>query len=239
MEESILKYGGKMPIIAGVEEAGRGPVIGPMVMAISVIDAKEEPKLKELGVKDSKKLSPRRRYAIFEQLKSLLNIYNYVIIPPDEIDDALYKQGNNLNRLEADKTIELIQSIQQSLKIDEIYIDCPSTNTKAYSSYLFKRLNINPSCIIAEHKADENYPIVSAASIIAKVIRDKQIQELHEQYEVDFGSGYTSDERTITFLRDWVIRKKELPTIARKSWSTAKSILNEVVQAKLEDFFKD
>ncbi|MHA1325548.1 MAG: ribonuclease HII, partial [Candidatus Helarchaeota archaeon] len=119
-----------MPIIAGIEEAGRGPVIGPMVLAIAVIESSKESVLREMGVRDSKQLSPLKRNAIYKRLKSILKVYKFKIISPREIDDALFSSVNNLNKLEADKTIELVQMVEKTCKIDEIYIDCPSTNTK-------------------------------------------------------------------------------------------------------------
>jgi ribonuclease HII len=225
-----------MPIIAGIDEAGRGPVIGPLVMAITVIDAEKEAILRELGIKDSKQLSPNRRCVLFEELKTVLLNYKFVIIPPGEIDSAVNAGNTNLNWLEADKSIELIELMMKETKIDELYIDCPSTNIKSYLNYLKKHLKIKLSCMIAEHKADITYPIVSAASIIAKVSRDREIQNIQEQCQINFGSGYTSDDRTIAFLRDWIKEHKEFPEFVRLSWSTARNLLNEVKQTKLDNF---
>jgi len=225
-----------MPILAGIEEAGRGPVIGPLVMAITVIDSEKEAVLREIGVKDSKQLSPNRRSVLFEELKTLLLNYKFVIIPPSEIDSAVNAENTNLNWLEADKSIELIKLMMKETKIDELYIDCPSTNIKSYLNYLKKHLKIKLSCIIAEHKADITYPIVSAASIIAKVLRDREIQNIQEQWQINFGSGYTSDARTIAFLRDWLKAHKEFPEFVRLSWMTTRNIMNEVKQTKLDNF---
>ena len=223
-------------MLAGIEEAGRGPVIGPMVMAIALIESNQEQTLRELGVKDSKQLSPKRRESLFKQLKETLPVYKYKIIMPKEIDASLNSGNSNLNWLEADKAVELVKMVTKDMKIDELYIDCPSTNTSSFESYLKKRLNIDFSCLIVEHKADQNYPIVSAASIIAKVIRDREIEKLQETHRIDFGSGYTSDKRTIAFLKEWVKEHKTFPDFVRKSWITAKNILNEINQTKLDDF---
>ncbi|NVM28880.1 MAG: ribonuclease HII [Candidatus Helarchaeota archaeon] len=225
-----------MPIIAGVEEAGRGPVIGPMVMAIAVIDSKNESQLRKIGVKDSKQLTPKRREELFKQLMQVLQVYKFTIIPPKEIDAALNSDTSNLNWLEADKSIELVKLAEKEFKIDEIFIDCPSSNIDSFKSYLNERLNIDPTCLVAEHKADQTYPIVSAASIIAKVIRDREIQKIQKEYQVEFGSGYTSDERTITFLKEWVKEHKTLPEFVRKSWVTVKKILEEKNQRKLDEY---
>ena len=221
-----------MPFIAGIEEAGRGPVIGPMVMAITVIQSANESILREIGVKDSKMLSPIQRTKLFEQLKEVLKIYKFLIISPREIDAALGSKSTNLNWLEADKSVELVNLIPMNIEIDGLYIDCPSTNTAAWSSYVKTRLTRNYGCLVAEHKADQNYPIVSAASIIAKVIRDQEIEKIKTKYQVDFGSGYTSDPRTINFLEQWVKEHKNLPDFVRKSWKTVSRILNK----KLDDY---
>jgi len=227
-----------MPVIAGIDEAGRGPVIGPMVIAIAAIEKDKEANLKEMGVKDSKELSPSRRCTLFEELKTLLSNYKFVIIPPNTIDSAVNAgtRNNNLNWLEADKSIELIELMMSETKIDELFIDCPSTNIKSYLQYLKRGLKIKLSCIVAEHKADKTYPIVSAASILAKVIRDREIQNLQERCQIDFGSGYTSDDRTIAFLKEWLKEHKEFPEFVRLSWMTVKNLLNEKKQTKLDNF---
>ncbi len=233
---NLRNYGVSMPFVAGIEEAGRGPVIGPMVMAITVIESSKEHTLREIGVKDSKQLTPKQRKALFMQLQGFLQAYDYKIIEPKEIDNSLISGNSNLNWLEADISIELVKKITKDIQIDQYYIDCPSTNIESYVAYLTKHIPLEPSCIIAEHKADQNYPIVSAASIIAKVIRDQEIENLQTQLGFDFGSGYTSDKKTITFLRDWVKKHKKLPNFVRKSWVTAKNILNDVKQKKLVDY---
>ena len=229
-------FGGKMPIIAGIDEAGRGPVIGPLVLAIAAIDSEKESELREIGVKDSKQLSPNRRSILFEDLNTRLLNYKFVIIPPSEIDDAVTADDTNLNYLEADKSIELIKSLTSETKIDELFIDCPSTNITSYRNYLKKGLEIKLTCLVAEHKADITYPIVSAASIIAKVIRDREIQSIQEMCQVEFGSGYTSDTRTIEFLRNWLKEHRKFPNFVRLSWMTAKVMINDLNQTKLDNF---
>jgi len=88
---------------------------------------------------------------------------------------------------------------------------------------------------VAENFADRKYPVVSAASIIAKVERDKEIKKLHKKYGF-FGSGYTSDERTIRFLKDWIKKNKEFPDIVRKTWVTAEELKKLKEQKKLDGF---
>jgi ribonuclease HII len=216
-------------IIAGVEEAGRGPLIGPMVMCICCIEEKEEFQLKALGVKDSKLLTPDQREHLFLLIKSMTTS-KLVIIPPKEVDAAVETKGMNLNWLEAKTTAKLISSMRP----DKVILDCPSNNIKAYSDYVRRELpeKFRDMNLIAEHKADVNYPIVSAASILAKVTRDREIEKIKKQYHVDFGSGYPSDPRTIAFVKEnW-----QLYPFFRKSWGTYKAVASQKVQKKLGDF---
>ncbi|MDK2850042.1 MAG: ribonuclease [Candidatus Woesearchaeota archaeon] len=223
-------------IIAGIDEAGRGPLIGPLVLAIAVADSNAESLLTKLGVKDSKKLTKKTRERIFEQLKKTLIFFDYKIIFPAEIDFAVNSKEYNLNWLEADATAFLINKAVKSLNpkgkiIEEVYIDLPSTNQLAYVSYLKQRINSNVK-IIAEHKADDTYPIVSAASIIAKVVRDNEIEKLKETYG-DFGSGYPADPKTQKFLKE----NFEKYNIFRKSWKSYQR-LNSSSEKPLNSFFK-
>ena len=89
--------------------------------------------------------------------------------------------------------------------------------------------------IISEHYADSTYPIVSAASILAKVERDRRVQELRSQYG-EFGSGYSTDERTIKFLEDYYKENRRFPPIVRRSWETLRNIVSRIEQSKLRDF---
>ncbi|MFH1916598.1 MAG: ribonuclease HII [Nanoarchaeota archaeon] len=218
-----------MAILAGVEEAGRGPIIGPMVMCICTIEESEEFELKALGVKDSKLLTPEQRERLFLLIKSMTKS-KIVIIPPKEIDAAVESKTMNLNWLEAKTTAKLIAS----LKPDKAILDCPSNNIKAYTDYVRKGLPEKQKKmeIISEHKADVNHPIVSAASILAKVTRDKEIEKIQKTYKVEFGSGYPSDPRTIAFVKEnW-----NLYPFFRKSWETYKKVAMEKTQKKLGEF---
>ncbi len=214
-------------IVAGVDEAGRGPVIGPLVLAIAVIDSEKESVLKTLGVKDSKKLSSKTRERIFGELKKTLLFFDYKIIFPAEIDFAVDSKEYNLNWLEADATAFLINKVNKELALknktlDEVYVDLPSTNQLAYVSYLKQRIKSKDLKIIAEHKADDKYPIVSAASIIAKVIRDNEIDKLKKSYG-DFGSGYPADPKTQKFLKE----NFEKYNIFRKSWKSYQRLVSK------------
>lgn len=109
-------------------------------------------------------------------------------------------------------------------------------NEDRFGQSIAKLLNYSPKKIISKHKADDLYPIVSASSIIAKDMRDRLIEDLKKKYG-DFGSGYTSDVRSTTFLREWIRKNKKAPPIARESWETTKKIIREeILTKKITDF---
>ncbi|MCC7574629.1 ribonuclease HII [Candidatus Woesearchaeota archaeon] len=217
-------------IIAGVEEAGRGPVIGPMVMTICAIEEEKIPELKRIGVKDSKLITPSNRKIILEKIKNMC-YHETIIIEPGEIDDALNNEEMNLNKLEGVTSANLINELQKKITINKTILDCPSNNIKAYKEYVSERIK-NKTEIIAEHKADLNHVIVGAASIIAKVTRDEIIEEIKKQNNIEFGSGYPSDPRTIDFLKkNW--NKYDF---FRKTWSTYKKVAMNKTQKALNEY---
>jgi len=138
-----------------------------------------------------------------------------------------------LNELEEFKMAEIIRELKPS----SIYIDAVDVNEDRFRDSILNLLDYSPEEIISKHKADDLFPIVSAASIIAKDKRDTLIEEMKEKYG-DFGSGYPSDKRTIDFLRKWIKKNKKIPYFARKSWATTKKILDEELSnRKITDFF--
>ena len=213
-------------IIAGIEEAGRGPVIGPMVMAIAAIKHEDEFKLKTLGVKDSKLLTPKQRERLFSEIQDLCK-YQIIKVSPEEIDSAVESEESNLNWLEADKTVILLNKVRP----DRVILDCPSTNLKEYKRYIQEKLKYKPK-IAVEHKADVKYTIVGAASILAKVERDNEIKKLKRKHKVNFGSGYPSDPLTIEFTR----KNFDKYPFFRKSWDTWQKARRLGGQKKLGEF---
>ncbi|ADN51005.1 ribonuclease HII [Vulcanisaeta distributa] len=207
-------------LVGGIDEAGRGPVIGPMVMAIAVTN--DMNRLKAMGIRDSKELSPAGRARLFSILKSTLNYIDYEIVEPRVIDNYVYM--NALNILEVEIAIKLINRALNSVSPQVVYIDSPDPRPERYRD-MVKRGVVGNVEVVAMNNADKLIPVVSAASIVAKVIRDSIIEELHREYG-DFGSGYPSDPRTMAFLRDWVKRHGDLPPIVRRSWSTVRKLLS-------------
>jgi ribonuclease HII len=214
-----------MKLILGIDEAGRGPVIGPMVIAGYCIEKEKIELLKSLGVKDSKELTKKQREEIYNEIIKLTDKYKYIVIDPKTIDYYVYK--NRLNYLEFENMIKIIEEI----KPDTVIIDSPIVNTKKVIEYIKNNLKINVE-IIAENRADKNYPVVSAASIIAKVIRDREIDKIKEKINIDFGSGYPSDERTIKAIKE---NYEILKDYIRESWMTIKRIRG-INQKNILDF---
>lgn len=212
--------------ICGIDEAGRGCVIGPLVICGAMIDEEKQENLKNMGVKDSKLLTPLKRERLFDDLQEVVK-FEILIVSPNEIDSyVLSETGENLNWLEAQKSVEIINR----LKPEKAILDCPSQNTKAYKEYVTERLLHKKLDIKAEHKADFNYPIVAAASILAKVTRDAEIAKIKKNMGEDFGSGYMADPKTAAFLKkNW----NKYPSIFRQSWAPYQALQKGGSQKKL------
>ena len=197
--------------ILGIDEAGRGSVLGPMVIAGVVVPEKMEKILERMGVKDSKRLTPNRRTILSRKLRKMLD-YEIVVISAREIDD-LRASGVNLNEIEKNA----MESIILKLKPEKAIVDAVDVKAERFQENLCNDTGIN---VIAEHKADDKYIEVSAASIIAKAERDEYIKEINKQYikSGGIGSGYPSDPTTKKFLSNYTYEK--MPDFVRKSWAT-------------------
>ncbi len=206
-------------------------MVGPMVMVLAVIDDGKLPELRDLGVKDSKMLTPEKREELADELKKLLDEIIIMEVSPERIDEFVARRG--LNELEAATAAELI--LQSKKRPPIVYVDAPDPNAERYAQRIAAYLE-QPPKIVAEHKADAKYPVVSAASIIAKVRRDELVRKIEDEYGVTLGTGYPHDSRTIETLEKWVKRNRELPPFARKSWSTAKRILERSRQRSILDW---
>jgi len=217
--------------IAGVDDAGRGPIIGPLVIAGVLLDEKDLPKLMDLGVKDSKRLSPRRREELAAEIRELALKYHVAMLSPAEIDRVVEtgKKLHKLNRLEAQTMAKVITI----LKPDVAYVDASDVSADRFKQHMAENLTFKVK-IISEHKADAKYSIVSAASIIAKVERDRALSALQEKYG-NMGCGYPTDPNTIKFLEKWIRKFGSYPDFVRKSWKPAKRLKREAEaeQAKL------
>ena len=197
--------------ILGIDEAGRGSVLGPMVIAGVIIPEKMEKVLERMGVKDSKRLVPNRRTILSRKLKKMFE-YEIVVISALEID-KMRADGINLNDIEKNAMRDLIIRLNPEKAI----VDAVDVKAERFQNYLCESTGVN---VIAEHKADDKYIEVSAASIIAKAERDAQIAEINKEYikTGGIGSGYPSDPTTKKFLNNYTY--DEMPKFVRKSWAT-------------------
>lgn len=205
-------------MIAGIDEAGKGCLIGNLVICGASIAEDRQDELKKLGVADSKELSVKQRQALFQKLLKFPGLkFEILEVSPAEIDEAVNSISTNLNWLEADHSAKIIKLLSPKKAV----LDCPSPNLSAYKNYVKGKLETDQIQVIAEHKADANYPVVSAASILAKVTRDASLDKIKATIGHDFGSGYPSDPRTSAFLKKYW---KSYPDIFRKSWATYKKV---------------
>ncbi len=202
-------------ILCGIDEAGRGPVIGPLVICGLCADENE---LDKINVKDSKLLTPKRREFLFNLIISIVDRYVVKIIPSEKIDEMM--KNMTINEIEELYFAEIIYE----LKPEIVIVDAVDVDEKRFEENLKKRLNFETK-IVSKHKADRDFPIVSAASIIAKVTRDREIEKIKVELG-EFGSGYPADPRTINFLKEYYIKNGSLPKYVRKSWKTVRKILN-------------
>ncbi len=141
-----------------------------------------------------------------------------------------YRTGMTLNSAVARAHAQAIGKLSPSCA----YVDACDVNCFRYAEMV--KNNLDRVCeIVSEHHADEKFPVVSAASIVAKVTRDRAIATLSKKYG-EIGSGYPSDPVTIRFLTTWIDEHKNPPPIARKSWKTVGAILAKKSQSSLHDF---
>lgn len=205
-------------LIAGVDEAGRGCVIGPLVVAGIVIAQNNLSLLSQLGVKDSKLLTPKKREALYPEILKLTHSHRIIKVMPYLIDKAVRstRRLHKLNRLEAQTMAKIIEQ----LKPDEAYVDAADVLQDRFGAQIQECLTIKTT-IISKHKADRVFPVVSAASIIAKVERDREIENLKIEFG-DFGSGYLTDDKTIVFLKQLLNTYGDYPSCIRKSWEPAR-----------------
>jgi len=214
-------------MICGIDEAGRGSVIGPLVVLGISIHEKDVPLLRGIGVRDSKSLSRKAREELYQKILSLnVSVYE-VVLDATEVDKYLKRRsGLSINALEANAVAEIIKNLRPEV----VYIDCPDIKPSRYAERILAMLDYSPR-IICEHKADSRYEVVSAASILAKVKRDAILAKLSEIYG-DLGSGYSSDKKTVDFLSRCLRDKGEVPPCVRKGWKT----LDKLLQARLDNF---
>lgn len=216
----------------GIDDAGRGPVIGPMVLAGVLIDKEREANLKKLGVKDSKQLTQKRREFLAEKIKEEAETFEIIVIHPSEIDGSNHT-GINLNKVEAIATSKIINRINKGFNKISVFVDCPSPSIIKWQDFLKTRiLNLSNLEISCEHKADKNHVSVSAASILAKCVRENEMSKLKERFGDQIGSGYSSDPLTCRFLEKYAYKHRK-DGIFRQTWSTWRRACGNLQQQRL------
>lgn len=205
----------------GVDEAGRGPVIGPLVVSIVCGD---EDLLHSIGARDSKALSRKTRENLDRMIRERADFVYWKEISADELNKLMDRI--NLNEIEEDAYAEVISKIPFECTV---YVDSFDVNEQRLSQKLSGRTGKN---IVCEHKADARFPAVSAASIISKVLRDNAIDKMEKTYG-KIGSGYPSDPVTVNFLVRSINGGVDITNIARTHWKTYQNIISRKKNRKL------
>ncbi len=203
-----------MQTVLGLDEAGRGCVIGPLVVAGVLIYAGHHRRLLELGVRDSKRLTRAQRDRLAAQIEQLAHRIVTVEIEPSALED-------NLTEVELGAMGQIIRES----KAEQVYLDLPvgPLARERFMQALRESVGTRRFELVAENKADAKYPVVSAASIIAKVYRDRAIERLRQEYG-DFGWGYPAEPKTRAFLKEFYERTGRFPECARRKWRTLQKL---------------
>jgi len=204
-------------LVCGVDEAGRGPAIGPLVIAGVCIERRRLPRLKRLGVRSSKELSAARREELYGEIIDVAESHKVTRVSPGVIDSHVRRHA--LNELEAERMARIISALMP----DKAYVDACDVNEERFGRAVSDRLSGRCAAkIVSAHRADETNTAVSAASILAKVRRDRAISRIRRRHGV--GSGYPSDRRCVEFLASHASRNAEPPDFARATWLTVRRI---------------
>jgi ribonuclease HII len=202
--------------VLGLDEAGRGSLVGPLVVGGFCVASDRLEALVALGAKDSKALTPLARERIFAGLDSL-GTRSEVVLLPRMVDRAVAR--GRLNDLEADAFARLIRRLAP----DVAYVDACDPNERRFGLKV-ARLAGGGVRVVSRHHADRDYPVVGAASIVAKVRRDRALARLRAELGEELGSGYPSDRRTVEFVRAVLANTRELPRWVRGSWATMQRV---------------
>jgi ribonuclease HII len=227
-------------ILCGGDEAGRGAVVGPLVIGMVSVKKSSLHMLSEIGVRDSKLLSAKRRNALYGLIEEIAHEIKVDRIMPAEINEAMHNKIS-LNELEAVHFARLFDSMKGD--ISAIYLDSPDVIAEKFG-IRFSMSSARPTKvagikaehhpetkqirIVAEHKADSRYPVVSAASIIAKVVRDREMKKAEHTLRMHIGSGYPSDHYTISAIKA-NLKTGVLDGYLREYWAT----MDRIKQARL------
>ncbi len=213
-------------MICGVDEAGRGPVLGPLVVAGVMVDS--DVPLRHLNVRDSKKLSPEKRELLAPEIEKVARC-EVLLVPATDID--VMRAQMSLNAFEA----QLFARIVETLHPETAYVDAVDVDEIEFKRDILRLLPFEVE-IVSQHEADDLFPVVSAASIVAKVRRDAEMRRIEAELGEPVGSGYPSDPITIAFLERWIKEKGSPPPHTRLTWDTTRRLLAESKNRKLDDY---
>ena len=221
-----------MKLVCGIDEAGRGPVLGSMFVGGVAIPEERLEELEGIGLKDSKKLSDKKRRELEPRIRVLGHSFSVREITADEIDEL--SEIMSLNVIE----IKAFAKIIEELEPEKAIIDLPEPDGEKFARKIKKQLpeSFSEMEIVAEHEADDRYPVVSAASILAKNAREDHVEKLRKKYGRDFGSGYPHDTEATGFIKEFYRREGVFPDEARESWSTCRRMVEEEEQSSIFDF---
>lgn len=207
-------------------------MLGSLFVGGVLVDEDDMDELDSLDLKDSKELSDADREGFVAPIKELAVDTVVKEVTASEIDEL--REVTNLNVIE----LRTFASIIEQLEPDKAFIDLPEPDGERFADKIRKELpdGFKDVEMVAEHEADDTYPIVSAASILAKSAREAHTAELKEKYGVDFRTGYPHDQDTIDFLKDYLAEHGKLPEETRMSWSTAQRIVEESEQRGVDEF---
>lgn len=199
--------------------------MGPLV--VGAVWTSDPEVLAAIGVKDSKKLTPKTRDRMYDEILAKADHWEVVVAQAADIDER--RKAMSLNDVELEMFAEAVSRHPSN----EVYADCPDVNETKFSARLDSK--VGGPTIIAKHKADDTYPVVSAASIVAKVTRDRMVEELHAELG-DFGSGYPSDHYTMDFVAGWMRDNGCPPPHARRSWEPVRQMMSAKAVRRLDEW---
>jgi ribonuclease HII len=214
--------------ILGIDEAGRGSVLGPLVVGGFVLRSDRREALRATGARDSKELSPSARERVYAKLPAVGECRS-VVLTPREVDR--FVAHGRLNELEARAFGALIRQVSP----DVAYVDACDTDAHRFARGVARWAD-SPARVVARHHADRDDVVVGAASIVAKVRRDRAIDRLRRRLGIEIGSGYPSDRRTVEFLREYLAHSPVPPPWVRREWATMQRVKPERPGPTLEAF---
>jgi ribonuclease HII len=199
-------------------------VLGPLVVCAFACPHASDAHLREIGVRDSKLLTPSQREELAKTIKS--HAHSIVVLTARELTESMGRR-TSLNEIEARAMAGAISEVIEKVgasRVKAVYVDAPDPTEAKFAGRLRKYVEFpKQAALVCEHKADYHYPVVGAASILAKVTRDYEIEEIKRKLGHDFGNGYSHDERTVAFLKKH-IHDEALQEFVRHKWVTAKRL---------------